>query len=277
MEKHSGWGFGVGNSLWVVVLLLVCACQQPNVSSPVEPAIRLAVDTASAPLAENLLNAYEGERAGGTIMTLTQLERQPALSALRSGEVDALILLHPLEQSDLFSTPIANEMLVIVANTALPVDSLSLDEIRDIFAGRTALWDLPGGPAIPIQAITRERGTSTRQAFETLVMEGQPITSSARLAMDEQNMVELVNSTPGGIGYVAGTSLPSLGEQAAPLSVEGVRASLEAARQRAYRLITPVVFVAVSEPQGALRNLLDWILSPEGQATVRQHALGVND
>ncbi len=259
------------------MLLLVTACHQQDASNPVELSIRLASDTASAPLAESLLNAYESKDIGGTPLTLTQLEHQPALTALQSGEMDALFLAHPPKQEELFFTPIANELLIIVANPELPIDSLSLDEIRGIFTGRISSWDALGGPVISIQAITREQGTSIRQAFEALVMEGQPITRSARLAMDEQDMLEQVGTTPGGIGYAAGTSLSLSEEQVIPLSVDGVSPSREAARRRAYRLMMPVFFVTPSEPEGALRNLLDWILSPEGQAVIRQQALGLND
>ena len=259
------------------MLLLVTACHQQDTSNPVELSIRLASDTASAPLAESLLNAYESKNIGGTPLTLTQLEHQPALTALQSSEMDALFLAHPPEQEGLFFTPIANELLIIVANPELPIDSLSLDQVRGIFTGHISSWNNLGGPAISIQAITREQETSTRQAFETLVMEGQPITRSARLATDEQDMLELVNATPGGIGYVAGTSLSLSEEQVILLSVDGAPPTHEAARRRAYRLMMPVFFVAPSEPQGTLRNLLDWILSPEGQTVIRRQALGLND
>ncbi len=131
------------------MILLVVACHQQDVGEPVEPAIRLASDTASAPLAESLINAYEGQYTGRTTLTLIQLERRPALSALQSGEVDGLFLLHPLEQSDLFSTPIANQLLVIVANRGLPVDNLSLNNARSIFRGQTASWDMLGGACYP--------------------------------------------------------------------------------------------------------------------------------
>ena len=235
--------------------------------------LHLATDTAAAPLAENLLNAYESTHPG-VFATLLRGNRHTALEALSAGEVDGALLLYPPETRDLFFTPVAQELLVIIAHPDVPVEGLSHREARAIFAGQITDWGTPGGSEAPVYVVTREEGSSSRMAFESLVMQGQPFSSAARLAVSEADMLGVVSGVPGSVGYVAHSALDG---RVKPLAYEDAPPTLEAARDRTYHPVASVVFVSPEEPQGELRAFLDWVLSPEGQRVVERHMLPLDN
>jgi phosphate transport system substrate-binding protein len=271
-------GRRVAGPALLLAALLAAGCGQPNPLDGDASPIRLAADTAAAPLAESLLNAYE-TRQPHAILTLTHGNRDTALAALAAGEVDAALLLHPPDERELFSIPVGFEMLVIVAHPDVTVGDLARGDLRAIFSGQVGSWSALGGPDVGVQVVSRERGSSARLAFEALIMEQAPLTPSARLAFDEGHVLELVGTTPGAVGYVAHNTLDerALSGSVLALSVEAAFPTLSAAHDKAYRLVTPVVFVSLEEPEDSLRAFLEWVLDDEGQAVVRRHMLGLSD
>ncbi len=272
-------GLAAACVLIAVLLLTACARQagsapNPAAPNPAAPSIRLAADSASAPLAEDLLNGYESLNAH-VLLTLVRASRASALAALEAGEVDAALLLYPLAGSALFHTPLAREMIVIIAHPDVPVNVLTQREVRALFSGQIASWPaLAGGAELPAQVIAWEQGSSTRLAFEALVMGGQPHAASARLAADEAHLLQLVSEMPGAVGYAARSALT---EDVKLVDYEDTAPTSQNARTNAYPLVTMIEFVAVGEPEGTLRAFLDWTLSSEGQVVVRRHMLGLSD
>jgi phosphate transport system substrate-binding protein len=266
--SRCGWLSGV-----LAMLVVLGACQRSPGLAPATPAMRIGADSVSAPLAESFLNVYESELMG-SLLTLETSSREAILSGVMSGELDAAILFHPLEEQTLFDTPVGYVPLTIIAPAGIGVDTLTRENLRGIFTGRIASWSEVGGPDLPIQVIAGVRGTSERLAFDNLVMGDYPITSAARLAMDSRASIDLVSQTQGGIGYGVSSALP---ESTVALPIDGIPAKLEEAQDRRYPLVSAVVFISKQEPEGQMRAFLDWILGDEGQEVVRRHMLALSD
>jgi phosphate transport system substrate-binding protein len=103
-----------------------------------------------------------------------------------------------------------------------------------------------------------------------------PLSLNAELAMSNAHLVEMVASDPTALGFTTLQDVPADG-QVKTISVGGAPATLAAARNREYRLVAAIMFVAREEPTGASRAFLEWVLSSEGQAVVRRQHLGLND
>ncbi len=267
MRVPRRWAFGL------LIALLLTACGQGAAVRPTTPSLRIAVDGSVVLLAEGLINAYEIHHAG-VQLSMAPTGRDIALNALRAGEVDAVLLLYPPGERSLFHTPIAREIMVIVAHPEVPLAGLSHSDVRAIFSGQKVHWNEVGGKATPIEVITRERGSSARLAFDALVMEGQTMTSSARLGVNDGHLLDLVATIPGAIGYVPRSALDG---RVKMLAYDGAPPTPQAVKANAYPLVTTVEFVTQEEPQGNARALLEWILSDEGQDVVRRYMLGLND
>jgi phosphate transport system substrate-binding protein len=259
--------------VWLVAALLAAGCGRSAAPDTGAVSIRVAADTATAPLAESLLNAYEVHQPH-VVLSLARGNRDTVLGALSSGEADAAVLLYPPDTQEVFHTPIGYEQLVIVVHPEVGVDDVTRGDLRAIFSGRVTNWAALGGPDAAIQVIARERGSSTRLAFESMVMEQETLMPSARLAFDEDHMLALVGATYGSIGYVAHGSLD---DRVKVLGFEGILPAQQSDRRGAYSLVTPVVFVALEKPHGELYALLEWLLSADGQAVVKRHVLGLKE
>ncbi len=253
-------------------LTFLSACGQHKAARPATPALRIVADTSVMALAEGLLNIYE-EQHPTVLLSMAPAGRNTALRALQTGEVDAALLLYPPDERSFFHTPVAREMLAIVVHPEVTVNSLSQDDVRAIFSGQTVTWEEVGGVSLSIEVVTREWDSSARLAFDILVMEGQTMTSSARLGFSDTHVLDLVAGTPGAIGYVPHSVLNG---RVKVLAYNDTLPTPQTANTLAYPLVTTVEFVTRDEPQGATRALLDWILSNEGQEVVRRYMLGLN-
>ncbi|MBN1427372.1 MAG: substrate-binding domain-containing protein [Anaerolineae bacterium] len=271
-ESIDGWG-KIGMVAMLIAVILTASCRQSSLLAQVTPSIRIGADSASAPLAGDLLSAYESQMAS-SLLTLDIGSRETLLQALASEEIDAAILFGPLDEQELFDTPLGYTLLYIVIPTDIQVRDITRSELRAIFAGRIVSWQELGGPDIPIQPITAAQGFSERPVFEKLVMGDEPITSAARIAASSEGIVALAGTTAGGIGYSIECNLP---DNLTTPAIDGVLPTLKEARNRHYALTSAVVFVSIREPEESLRSFLDWILGDTGQQVVQRHMLSLSD
>ncbi len=190
--------------------------------------------------------------------------------AIVDGETDILFCAAPSAEQkayaeeqgvELVYVPVGLEAFVFFVNTDNPVESLTVDEIRSIYAGDIRNWADVGGPRRIINPVTRLEGSGSQsmmQAFmgdvaiggkSPLAMFGASIGFSFRYYLDD--MVD--NS---------GVKM---------LSVNGVYPSRENIRARTYPIIAQ--FFAVYRADNENENvpkLIDWILSEEGQALIEE-------
>jgi ABC-type phosphate transport system substrate-binding protein len=256
-----------------ILLLAMCSCGKGEENGASSPTLAIAADHSANVLAGDLLNAYEDTHSN-TTMLLEQGSRDSALSAVLESRVDAAIIWYPPDDRRLFSTPIGNDLLVIVGHPDSSVDSLSTNELRTVFSGHVVTWADFGEPQPTVQVVSREAGSSSRLAFEEWVLQGVSMSPSARLGVNDQLVIEYVSTIPGSIGYVP---LSQLDHRVIPIAVDGVAPTRAEGRRRAYALTVPVGFVARQEPQGQLRRFLSWIVEEEGQQVVHRTMLGFDE
>ena len=99
---------------------------------------------------------------------------------------------------------VAVDSLVMIVNPNNPVDTISIEQLRDIYSGSVTNWSEIGGPDLPIQVITRQQGSGTLSVFENRIFgDDAPATPEAFQVADDNNVVAAaVNETEGAIGFV---------------------------------------------------------------------------
>ena len=128
-------------------------------------------------------------------------------------------LLGPEKQ--LVEIPIAYDGIAVIVHPSNPVADLSVAQIKQIFTGRLTNWRELGLPPREIDAINREEGSGTREAFEHLVM-GQTEVSPAAMVQDSNGSVrEIVAGDPNAIGYISAGLVDS---RVKAVTIEGVAA-----------------------------------------------------
>lgn len=265
--------------LWVSILLLVailvtsCGGAKPSVPSGAELSGKISVagSTTVQPLAEKLAEAFSAQNPD------VQIEVQGGGSSVGvksagQGAVDVGMASRQVKQSELDEYPdlnvftIARDGLAIAVHPDVPVDGLTREEARSIFAGEIANWNEVGGPDRHIVVVAREEGSGTRAAFEEMVMgEEALIVDMAILLPSNGSIRTTVSTTPDSIGFF---SFGYLDESVKALAVDGVEATGENAASGAYPVVRPLNMMTDGEARGMVKVWLDFILGAEGQQIV---------
>jgi phosphate transport system substrate-binding protein len=190
--------------------------------------------------------------------------RAPSEDELREAEFN---------QVGLVVTPIALDAFVFLVNEANPVESLSLEQLRDIYQGKITNWSEVGGVNEPIQAFQRDPNSGSQELMEALVMKGAPmIDAPDMILLSMIGPLNAVGEDPLGIGYsvyyYATYMLPD--ERVRLLGVEGVLPTPENIATRRYPLTTEVYAVLRegTPADSSAVMLYSWLLGEEGQNTV---------
>jgi len=174
------------------------------------------------------------------------------------------------EEKSLWFVEIARDGLAVIINPDNPIQSLTLDQVRDIYSAKITDWSELGGTKAKIHLITREDGSGTRDAFVNLVMDESNITPKAIVQDSNGAVRQLVADDPNAVGFV---SLGLVDDTVKALELDGVAATRENVMNGSYNLSRPFLFVALSEPTGQAKLFLDFILSAEGQQLLTNEGL----
>ena len=165
---------------------------------------------------------------------------------------------------------IARDGVAVVVNKDNPVSELKLSQIRDLFAGRIKNWKEIGGNDQPVRLVVREEGSGTREAFVSLVMPNERISTDALTQGSTGAAMELVRNDPGAVGFM---SLGQVGKNLKPLVVEGVAATPEAILKGEYPLVRPFLFAVRGQPDPKAQRFIDFVLSADGQRMLEKEGL----
>jgi phosphate transport system substrate-binding protein len=234
--------------------------------------LTLAGSTSLQPFAEKWADAYRARRpevqihvqGGGSTAGV-----QAALSGAAQIGMSSRALT-PDEARRVTGIPVARDGIALVVHPGNPVSDLSLTQARAIYVGEIRNWRLLGGPDAPITVITREEGSGTRGAFETLVMAGRRIAASA-LVQDSTGAVrQMVASDPAALGYI---SIGLVDATVKALEFGGIQANEANINVGTYPLVRPFLFVIPGDERGPATDFIDWVTGPEGRDLTRSEGL----
>jgi phosphate transport system substrate-binding protein len=177
--------------------------------------------------------------------------------------------------TDLQVVPIALDGIAIVTNPNIDLPSLSIEQVRDIFAGEITNFSEVGGPNAPITVVSREEGSGTRAAFEELVMEhGEKklISENALLQQSNGQVRTVVATTPNTIAYL---SFGFLDESTALVAIDGVEPTVDNVKNNSYPIARPLNMLTKGDPNELAQAFLNFILSPAGQEIVAKDYISV--
>jgi phosphate transport system substrate-binding protein len=246
-------------------LLIFVGCNR-RAAEPSEPVhLRVAGSTSMQPLVEELAQAYS-ERHKHVTIAVEGRGSLLGIELVRQGEVDiGMASWKELDDTSLWSTPIALDGIAIVVHPQNRVEGLTLLQLKSIFFGRVWDWRDVRGQAREIVPVSREDGSGTRGAFDELVMQGKRVTPTAVVMPSSQAVVEYVAEHPEAIAYV---SMGHLSQGVKVLKIEEVTPSPQSVRQGEYHLLRPLFLITREEPTGEVKSFVDFILSPTGQSIV---------
>ncbi len=168
------------------------------------------------------------------------------------------------------------DALAVFINSANPAKMLSFDQLKDIYIrdGRATKWSdlglkVPGCDSDKIVVVSRQNNSGTYAYFRKAVLGKRGKFRQGTLDMHgSKDVVDLVEKTPCAIGYSGLAYTTDHVKMACIAKEDGgecVNPSVKSASDRSYPIARPLFMYTNGEPQGAIKQYLDWIKSDEGQ------------
>jgi len=248
-------------------LLLQSACAPQPLTVTRDPVtLRLVAADSCGSLAGELAATYEEAHPWITVR-VEVFNSSVAERTLRAGGADLALLSWLQETADerpLWSQSFARDGVAIIVHPGTPFAETGLAHLQEIFRGHVQEW---GGVVLTV--VSREDGSGTRAAFESVVLGGYDVASTGVVMPSSEAVVEHVARTPGGIGYISTLRVKeSVADGVRVLPVEGVLPTPDGLSDGSYPLSRPLYLAATAELTGETREFAQWVLGPEGQAIV---------
>ena len=155
---------------------------------------------------------------------------------------------------------IAYDALAVVVHPSNKVTNLTREQLEGIFTGKIKNWKEVGGADMKIVAYSRETSSGTYEFFKESVLKNK-------------NYMNGVSQTKGAIGYV-GLAYLNKDVKAIHVSYDAGKTytepSFENAKNKTYPIVRPLFYYYETKNESKVKPFIDYILSAEGQVTVKE-------
>ncbi|CDM69098.1 phosphate-binding periplasmic protein [Clostridium bornimense] len=170
---------------------------------------------------------------------------------------------------ELVETKVCGIGFAMVANTDVKVDSLTVDQIIDIFTGKITNWKEVGGNDKEITVIARPTSSGTRAAFKNTILGDAEEKKDFQTEESSGAVSSKVQSTPGSISYLA-LSYVGDGKDLNVLKINDVEANTENIANGSYPFWSYEYMVTKGEPTGTTKAFIDYLMSDENKSVVEE-------
>jgi phosphate transport system substrate-binding protein len=247
-----------------------------------EARLHLAGSSVMGPLTLKLAEAYTKLHPD---LAIDAQEGGSGLGIIVAGEggVDIANVSRALTEADFQKFPslkavtVGYDGLAVVTNSNVRLHGLTMQQLRDIFAGEITNYSQVGGPDAPIVLLPMAPSTGSRGTFDQFVMtyyeDGEKKQkqiaedANAPLLVSSAEVKLAVVTTRNSIGFI---SLSSVDRSINPVPIDGVEPIPANVVSGKYGIFRPLNMVTDGAPSELAQGFLDFAMSPEGQAIVAE-------
>ena len=271
-------------SLVTMMILVVSGCQKKEVFSiDLENYPKIDGSTVTIPLSEAVAATLTGKTIEEVKPYILHNKTHDAYVNLINRKADLIFVTAPSEEElklaadkdvELELIPIVSEGFVFLTHVDNPIETLSQDQIKDIFQGKITNWKDVGGSDTEIIAYQRPVNSGSQTGFLEMVMKGDtPVEAPMEEVVAEMGMlidaVANFENTSSALGYSYYYFVVDMwgNESVKLLSVDGVYPDASTISTGAYPYTTAYyAVIRKSTPEDSdVRKIISWILSDEGQ------------
>jgi phosphate transport system substrate-binding protein len=173
------------------------------------------------------------------------------------------------------------DALAVFLHKNNPIESLTIDQLAAIYGegGEYERWEdlgveVPGCPSGQIVRVSRQNNSGTYVYFgEAVLGPGRDYKLGSRDMHGSKDVVDLVSKTPCSIGYsgiayaTPDIKIPCLAkDEDAPCVIPTVETAVDGS----YPVARPLLMFTPGQPEGAVKEYLEWILSDQGQCIIKE-------
>jgi phosphate transport system substrate-binding protein len=276
--------------IFSLVLILLTACGSPTAQTSSPTQTSAYIQNKGSDTIVNLALAwaerYQAEHPNISI-SVTGGGSGTGLAALINGTVDIANASRQITPEEVKQAQgngiqpveriIARDAIAVIVNPENPVSQLTLQQISDIYSGKINNWKEIGGDNRPIVRLSRETNSGTHVYFLANVLRlgdknNKTLFSTDTLLLpSSEGIVNELRQNPNAIGYDGLGYVPKDLKVIAIAKKEGenyVLPSVATVNDKTYPIARDLYMYTAGQPAGAIKDYLDWILSPEAQAIV---------
>jgi len=173
------------------------------------------------------------------------------------------------------------DALAVFVHMDNPLSEVTIEQLADIFAedGKAVRWSdlgvsIPGVSDDTIVRVSRQSSSGTYEFFREHVLGTKDFKLGSRDMNGSKEVVELIGSTRTAIGYSGmgyATGSVKMLRIARAAGEPAFEPSVENTISKTYPLARSLQVYTLGEPQGGVKEYIDWILSPAGQRILEEN------
>lgn len=178
---------------------------------------------------------------------------------------------------ELVEVPIAKEGFVFVVNYNNPVDTLTQQQLRDIYSGKITNWKEVGGSDEEIIAYQRNRTSGSQNYMITFMGDTHLMDAPTELRPDSMvglmDVIAINENAENSIGYSVyayAADMYGTGKDVKFIRVDGVEPNKETMASGEYPLMSYnyAIFRSDEPEDSPVRRLVEWMTSYDGQMEI---------
>lgn len=170
--------------------------------------------------------------------------------------------------------PIAREPLAIIVNKDNPVSSLSVQQVRDIFSGRTTNWKDVGGRNEKIAVIAQLHCADYTPNWKGILDAPEKFAKQRVDAKTQPEMAKTVSDYRSAIGHLEMTSVKESLDPVKILSIDGYQPTSENVEKGLYPFFAPLAVTTRGDAQGRVLTFIDYMRnSPKVREAMKKYGM----
>lgn len=217
-----------------------------------------------------------GSNHGITALAEGRIDICNSSREISADEIGAIALNHIKAVPIIFSA----DALALITNYKVGVDSLSIDQLEQVYSGKISNWKALGGDDLPVVLYGRDKKSGTRDYFYNKVLSGNIPENITECKSNDAVLNEVI-AHPGAMGYVGtgflfdSTGKPNGKIWAMPLYIEKHSAvspyQSAAVKKGDYILTRPLYQYVKGVPGELVQDFILFELTKRGQDIVMKH------
>ena len=159
---------------------------------------------------------------------------------------------------------IAKDALSIYLNINNTVHDLTIEQLKQIYECKIKNWEELGGKNEEIVPVIRNPNSGTHLYFREHILGGDEYCEKTVVKPTTRSVISFIEENENAIGY---GGMGYKGNIINP-RIEGIEPSSKNAQNGTYPITRYLHFYTSRSPKGAVKNFIEWVLSPEGQRVV---------
>lgn len=217
----------------------------------------------------------------GSVLQVTGGGSGTGIAALINGTTDVCQASRPMKTSERTKLKeryftmgteiaVAKDGLTVYLHESNTVPQLTLEQLKSIYVGDVTNWKDVGGADAEITVYGRENNSGTYAFFKDNVLLGDDFSPTVATLPGTASVVNAVSKDPTGIGY--GGAAYGKGIKFCPVAATADDSAYvpdaEHVGNGKYPLARDLYWYLRTKPEGDIKKLVDWVLSPDGQEVV---------